>query len=111
MVRGYQCTTTSNFQEFFDHLQHQPVDLVLLDVCMPQKDGFEVLRTLRLEKKVPVLFVTGYAGVFTLESNALLDLWQQEFAEGNTDILYKPFTIENLYAKIEGLIGPCEDPP
>jgi DNA-binding response OmpR family regulator len=109
--QGYHCTTTSSFQEFFDLLQRQPVDLVMLDVCMPQKDGFEVLRTLRVDLKIPVLFVTGYAGVFTFESHALQELWEKEFSEGNTDILYKPFSMDNLFAKIEGLIGPAKDPP
>jgi hypothetical protein len=32
-------------------------------------------------------------------------MWQGEFAEGTTDILYKPFDLATLYEKVEGLIG------
>ncbi|MEI6210045.1 MAG: response regulator [bacterium] len=108
-TRGFQCTTTDNYQTFFDIFKQQHFDLVLLDVRMPRKSGFDVLKTLRHKKKTPVLFITAYAGSFTLESQSVLDMWQKEFADGNTDILYKPFTLASLYEKVEALIGPAEE--
>ena len=107
--RGFQCTTTDNYQTFFDIFKQQPFDLVLLDVRMPRKSGFDVLKTLRHKKKTPALFITAYAGSFTLESQSVLNMWQKEFADGNTDILYKPFTLASLYEKVEALIGPAEE--
>lgn len=103
--RGFQCTTTTDYKDFFKVFQSQSFDLVLLDVRMPRKSGFDVLKKLRHARKTPVLFVTAYSGSFTLESKSVLDLWQKEFADGNTDILYKPFTLANLFEKVEALIG------
>ena len=53
-----------------------------------------------------MLFVTAYPGSFNMKSQEMVDMWQSEFADGMTDILYKPFDIDVLYEKVEGLIGP-----
>lgn len=103
--RGFQCTTKTDYNEFFELIHAHSFDLVILDVRMPQHSGFEVLKKLRHNRTTPVLFVTAYSGSFTLKSKNVLDLWKQEFADGNTDILYKPFTLASLTEKVEALIG------
>ena len=106
--RGYQAFTATNFDDFVRLIKEHAPDLVLLDVRMPNKNGFEVFKQLRQWQTVPVLFVTAYSGSFTLESKNVLDLWQNQFSDGRTDILYKPFNIKVLYEKVESLIGPPE---
>jgi two-component system OmpR family response regulator len=71
-------------------------DLVLLDVGLPQLDGFEVLKRLRMRRsKVPVLMLTVHD---TVEDRvAGLDL-------GADDYLTKPFELSELEARVRALI-------
>jgi len=91
-------------------LSENDIDLVMLDVQMPQKSGFEVF--CELKKKTPklkILFVTAYPKSFSMRNEDMLKMWQQDFVDGETDIMYKPFTLDVLYQKIEGLIGPANE--
>jgi len=36
-------------------------------------------------------------------------MWQKQFSEGTTDIIYKPFDLATLFEKVEGLIGKADD--
>ncbi len=83
--------------------------LALLDVKMDKKNGFEIYRELRETRKIPVLFVTAYPRSFDAESETIIKMWQEEFADGTTDIIYKPFNLESLYEKVESLIGPADE--
>jgi len=107
--RGFAATTCSNFTDFTRLFHDQSPDLVLVDIRMPGKNGFEVVKKLREWKNIPVLFVTAYSGSFTLESKPVLELWRTEFSGGLIDILYKPFDIATLYEKVESLIGKAGD--
>jgi CheY-like chemotaxis protein len=103
--RGYKVHVTTDPSDGLRLLREHSPDLVLLDIRMPQKDGFEVYEELRNARKIPVLFITAYPKSFTAESERIARMWQGEFAEGTTDILYKPFDLATLYEKVEGLIG------
>lgn len=106
---GYEMHTSSQPQEAFTILKEHQIDLVLLDIHMPEKSGFALYKELE-GKKIPVLFVTGHPEAFNGESDELTSLWQNQFALGTTDVLYKPFSIDALYEKVEALIGPaCEE--
>ena len=70
-------------------------DLVLLDISMPEMDGFEVCRRLKAEaslSEVPVIFIS-----------ALSDLEQkvQGFKVGGVDYITKPFHLEEVTARVE----------
>ncbi|ACB62289.1 MULTISPECIES: response regulator transcription factor [Exiguobacterium] len=72
------------------------IDLVLLDVMMPELSGFEVLRRLRGKgNPVPVILLTARGEVY--DKVAGLDL-------GANDYVTKPFEIEELLARIRGLL-------
>ena len=74
----------------------EPYDLIVLDVMLPEKDGFSVLRELREEGvKSPVLMLTAKGEV----SNRIrgLDL-------GADDYLHKPFSLAELLARIRALL-------
>ncbi len=107
--RGYATFVASTYAAFQAVLAERQIDLVLLDIRMPAKDGFEVFKDLSCGQHPPVLFVTGDCSSFSVDSQTALNLWQKEFQDGRTDILYKPFTSAVLFEKVEALIGEAED--
>lgn len=108
--RGYQVCATSNPLEIGRMLEDERPDLLILDVHMPEKDGLTLFRELKQhDRLLPVLFVTGYPNVFSVASEPMMKMWQEYFGDGNVDILYKPFLMEDLYEKVEMLIGPSAD--
>jgi CheY-like chemotaxis protein len=110
-LRGYGITTTTDPEAGIRMLRDgAEVDLLLLDVKMPVKSGFEVYREVREFRPVPVLFVTAYPHSFTADSDAVHRMWQEQFSDGMTDIIYKPFDLDTFFSKIEGLIGGPDDP-
>jgi two-component system, OmpR family, response regulator ResD len=108
--RGYDLTITTDPEEGLEMLKKRDdISLALLDVKMPVKNGFDLYRELKQFKKIPVLFVTAYPRAFTTKSDEVVEMWRNEFADGTTDIIYKPFNISALFEKVEGLIGKPDD--
>lgn len=108
--RGYEMIVTTDPDEGLRIFKEcDDIELALLDVKMPKKSGFELYREMRQVRQVPVLFVTAYPKAFTTRSDEVLEIWQREFADGTTDIIYKPFNLATLYEKVEGLIGKPTD--
>ena len=107
---GYDVEAFNNPAEGLRRLtESDDIDLALLDIKMPGISGFEVYRAYRKVKKIPAIFVTAYPASFNAESDEVVDMWQNEFADGETDIVYKPFDLTTLFDKIEALIGPPND--
>ncbi|MDD4869078.1 MAG: response regulator [Kiritimatiellae bacterium] len=107
---GYKLFVTSDPDEGLKVMKEDPdVCLALLDIKMPRKNGFDIYKELRQFKKIPVLFVTAYPKSFTTKSDEVVNMWKNEFADGTTDIIYKPFDLPTLYEKVEGLIGKAKD--
>jgi two-component system KDP operon response regulator KdpE len=57
-LEGYRVTQAANGLEALDKVRDQLPDLVILDVMMPELDGFETLRMLREVTSVPVIMLT-----------------------------------------------------
>ncbi len=58
--KNYEVLEAKNGQEAVEIFNQNPeISLVILDVMMPQYDGMEVLRRIRLQSNVPVLILTG----------------------------------------------------
>lgn len=73
-----------------------PYDVIILDVMIPEKSGFEVARTLRKENnKTPILMLTARSEISDRVSG--LD-------SGADDYLTKPFAIEELLARVRALV-------
>ena len=56
---GYDVVTASSGKEALEKVCSGDISLVLLDIMMPEMDGFETLKLIREESEVPVIMVTG----------------------------------------------------
>jgi two-component system, OmpR family, response regulator len=93
---GFTVTTAENGRVALDIIPKERPDLVLLDVMMPDLDGFEVCRRLRQEgNRTPVLFLT--ARDSTEDKVRGLTL-------GGDDYLHKPFSLDELVARAEAVL-------
>ena len=75
--------------------QHDPPDLILLDIDMPDMDGYEVCRRLKADKRlseVPVVFISGLTE--TMDK-------VKAFSVGGADYVTKPFQLEEVQARVE----------
>jgi two-component system OmpR family response regulator len=93
---GYDVDSVTNGRDALAAVALQPPDLVVLDVMMPDLDGFEVCRRLRLDgNRTPVLFLT--ARDATEDKVRGLTL-------GGDDYLVKPFSLDELVARVEAVL-------
>lgn len=85
----------SSGNEALKYALSNPVDLILLDVQMPDMDGFEVADLLRLNqktKKIPIIFVSA---ISRGERDAAA-----KYEDGSVDFLYKPLDIKETRSKV-----------
>jgi len=95
--KGYQTKWVKNGQEALDYYRAfvNKVDFIILDVMMPEKDGFAVAKEIRLtDKKIPILFLTAKS----MKEDKL-----KGFDVGADDYLTKPFAMEELIARIQAI--------
>ena len=93
---GYAVTVANDGETAFDLATRQPFDLVLLDVALPRKNGFDVCRDLRGRGvQTPILMLTARGQVIDRVLGLKL---------GADDYLTKPFDAAELLARIEALL-------
>ena len=93
---GYAIVEASGGRRGLQHLQSQPVDLVLLDMFMPDKDGLETIGELRrLHPGLRVIAMSG--GGF----KGTVDVLHVAKMLGARQTLTKPFTREQLLEAVE----------
>lgn len=92
---GYEVVTGSNGREAVDLARNQDVDLVVLDVMMPEMDGLTACAKIREFSDVPVILLTAK----TEDMDKLMG-----FEQGADDYLTKPFNILELKARIRALL-------
>lgn len=88
---GYEVSKCANGREGLAEAQKGSYDLMLLDIMLPELNGFEVLRRLRRTSALPVILLTARDAV--MDKVAGLD-------GGADDYITKPFAIEELLARI-----------
>ena len=94
---GYEVLTATNGQEGLRMALKQKPDCVLLDVMLPEKDGFTVLKELRQRhKEIPVLVMTAR----NFEADVL-----KGFDLGADDYVTKPFGVKELSARVKRLVA------
>ncbi|MCY7611039.1 response regulator, partial [Bacillus safensis] len=55
---GFHITTANNGKDALHQLEKESIDLVVLDIMMPDMDGFEVCQRIRQTSQIPILFLT-----------------------------------------------------
>jgi len=95
-LEGYEVEVVGDGAEATRRAREQPFDLIILDVMLPTKDGFEVCRELRREKlRTPIIMLTARTG----ESEKVLGL-----EVGADDYVTKPFSPKELRARIKAVL-------
>lgn len=88
---GYTCDTAFDGNEALDKIDSNVYDLILLDVMLPEVDGFELMEYIR-PLNIPVIFLTA--------KNALDDR-VKGLKMGAEDYMVKPFEVAELIARVE----------
>jgi len=91
---GYEVDSVPNGKEALNFVESERPDLILLDVNMPEMDGFEVCRRLKAEaitREIPVLFITARTDTQSM---------MEGFKEGGVDYVAKPIQIQEILARV-----------
>ena len=95
-IKGYQVIEAGDGEEAVEiFFQQKDNALILLDVMMPKMDGWEVLKTIRLHSKVPIIMLTA-------RGEERDDL--QGFDLGVDEYISKPFSPKILVARVEAIL-------
>ena len=93
---GYEVSYVTNADAAIDFMLINKADLILLDLKMPEKDGFYVLNKLREnDKDVKVIVLTAYADVKSAIDSAKL---------GASDFVSKPYDLDELIITIRKVL-------
>ena len=95
-MEGYEVEVSGDGADATRRAREQPFDLIILDVMLPKKDGFEVCRELCRERlRTPIIMLTARTG----ESDKVLGL-----EVGADDYVTKPFSPRELRARIKAVL-------
>lgn len=92
---GYRMILTTNPKEVLEIVREQLPDLILLDVMMPEIDGFELCKEIKAEdriKDIPIIFVTGKTDISDITKGFMI---------GGSDYITKPFRTRELLARVK----------
>ncbi|MBC7150947.1 MAG: response regulator [Rhizobium sp.] len=94
-ANGFRVHTARNGVEMFEVLRRAPVDLIVLDLMLPGKNGLELCRDLRRSSSVPIIMLTAKGD----ETDRIIGL-----EVGADDYLPKPFNPRELLARISAVL-------
>ncbi len=104
-AEGYAPSSVANGNEGLESLKRQPVDVILTDILMPQKDGLEFIEEVR--ESLPFLPIIAYSGGGTwLKEDYCLKAAK---SLGANVTMRKPFGLQELLDAIHEAICPSED--
>lgn len=97
--QGFEVERAATGREALDAVVRRAPDLMILDVMMPELDGFEVARRLRMDEgaatRIPIIFLTA--------KDATQDK-VQGLRLGSDDYVTKPFSIEELVERVKAVL-------
>jgi signal transduction histidine kinase len=94
--RGYTVAIASTGREVLNILAQQPIDLVLMDVQMPEMDGLEATEIIRAQEQPE----HGHLPIIALTAHAMPGDQERCFAAGMNSYISKPIKSEDLFAAI-----------
>ncbi|KYG83770.1 response regulator transcription factor [Roseivirga echinicomitans] len=95
-TRGFDVLFCTNGEQALNTYRAEKPELLVLDVMMPKKDGFTLVKEIRAENdKIPVIFLT---------SKSRTEDVVEGFGLGGNDYLKKPFSMEELIVRIHALL-------
>jgi two-component system, OmpR family, response regulator VicR len=92
---GYDVITASDGEEALNRWREEAPDLIILDVMMPHKNGFQVCEEIRNEQDVPVILLTARGE----ESDRIVGLTM-----GADDYMTKPFSPRELVLRVKAIL-------
>lgn len=96
MQEGYEVVTAETKKEALDRIHsREQFDICLLDIMLPDGNGYEICREIRKNSDVPILFLTACDD----EVNTVMALEQ-----GADDYISKPFRIRELLARMKAIL-------
>lgn len=93
---GYEIETITNFEDTANQILNIDCHLILLDINLPQKSGYEICSKIRAKSKTPIIFVTS-------RNNSMDEL--KGIMLGGDDYIEKPYNVPILLARIQNLLN------
>ena len=97
--KDYQVKGFEDGLDIVDLVRKESVDLLILDVMLPEKDGLEILKEIREFSTVPIIMLTARDG----EYDKVLGL-----ESGADDYITKPFSILELISRVKAVLRRSE---
>ena len=95
LINGYSILKPKNFKDIAQIVKDDKPDLILLDINLPNDDGFKICTEIRSFSKVPIIFITS--------RNTNIDELMA-ITLGGDDFITKPYNTQILLARINALI-------
>lgn len=95
---GYDVRVASDGEEALESVRQSPPDLIVLDVMMPKRDGYDVCQSIRNDPKlagIKIVMVSAKGGPIEIEKGKAL---------GADDYLVKPFSTQELAERVRLLL-------
>lgn len=93
---GYEVGVISNFEHIAEKIIEDKIHLILLDINLPNKSGYDICSKIRTKSKVPIIFVTS-------RNNSMDEL--KGIMLGGDDYIEKPYNVPILLARIKNLLN------
>lgn len=93
---GVQCETAHTYSQALNKIENYDYDCILLDLMLPDGDGFEILKELKNNNKTE--------GVIIISAKETLETRLEGFNLGADDYLTKPFHLSELLVRMQALI-------
>ena len=98
--RGYTLFKAANGLEGIDTAENQEIDLILLDINLPDIDGYEVAQRLRRSGKSKLAYIP----IIAITANALKGDAEKALDAGCDVYMSKPINIRELWARLEAYV-------
>ena len=99
-ARGYKLLPANNGVNGVKMAESEEVDLILLDINLPDIDGYEVARRIRSSTKTAL----AYTPIIAITANALKGDAEKALASGCDVYMSKPINIRELWARVEAFV-------